>query len=319
MPRRFLFSCALAGLLLGGCQQAPSPAPAPSTPTPAESSPAPQTDARGEALRLAQEAGDVSNRRRAELLSELLSSRGKAPVQAHWDAVAADKPGEYRVALELRKGKDTLLRGEWVAVPADSRATASNDFAKRLELLAVRLDPREATALLPGTVAVQEQPAAAVPVPAAPAPVPAPAPAPPAPAPAPARGSGQVHLVGLMTGDIQKAILQVDGKHYTVGLGESAGGYELVSIAPGVAVVAQGGQTVQLNLDSPKARPRPSAPATAPQKPPGAAASRKPVELPGSVEPEPGQEVKVLNNASLDDSPPIELEGGWRKFETGEE
>lgn len=136
----------------------------------------------------------------------------------------------------------------------------------------------------------------------------------------------KMELVGVMTGDKEQAMIKVDGKYRTLTRGESVGPYTVVSIDRGEVGLRRNdnGQTrslgmmIQTEANPVSAKPRkqtskrpapvqaaeevPNAPSKSASKP------RKAVSSDGSVH---------LSNKDLDDDPPIQLEGGWRKFETG--
>ena len=135
----------------------------------------------------------------------------------------------------------------------------------------------------------------------------------------------KIELVGVMTGDKEQAMVKVDGKYKTLTRGDVVGPYTVTSIDRGEVGLRRRdtGQTrsigmnlLQAEASNPvKARPRKKKPKPAevtkvvPAAPPKAVPKpRKTVSPDGSVH---------LSNKDLDDDPPIQLEGGWRKFETG--
>lgn len=212
---------------------------------------------------------------------------------------------EQLVSLQLAH-EGANVRGEWRV--AGEQVTASNRFAKDLEKLPAEPShydlmvlvpeqwlPRQPVASVPEPApeAVAAQPAPAAPPatpPAQPAQPVAPAPKPPAP-PKP-------QLVGVISGDVQTAMITLDGHNLTIKPGETVGGVTLHSVAPQKAVISYRGERKELELSMPlKAQMRIPDPVPPPKTDSG------------------DSEVIHLDNRDLDNEKPVELPGGWRKFE----
>ncbi|MGE0488610.1 MAG: hypothetical protein AB7S38_05315 [Vulcanimicrobiota bacterium] len=235
---------------------------------------------------------------RLEQLEDRLSVRP----ERHWASLPYGE-SELLVSLELAH-EGTTVRGEWRV--AGEQVTPSNRFAKDLEKLPAEPSHYDLMVLVPEpwlprqpVASVPEQAPEAVAVATQPAPPaqpsqPAP-PAPPAPKP-PAPPKPQ--LVGVISGDVQTAMITLDGRNLTIKPGETVGGVTLHSVAPQKAVISYRGERRELELSMPLK-----------------AQMRLPEPVPPAKTDSGDSEVIHLDNRDLDNEKPVELPGGWRKFE----
>ncbi|MBI3929860.1 MAG: hypothetical protein HY319_30255 [Armatimonadetes bacterium] len=244
------------------------------------------------------------------------NSRGGAVetrLQRNVDALLAHLEGDVaqRWAVTPTSVQVTLSRGSqevvarWAVDLARGTARPDNDLARKLESSTAwtraelsRLVPLEWLPVLSvtpvGRLRVDSAPDPGSGSP--PDPASSPAQAPPAKPAAP-----EVVLLGVMTGDVNKAFLQVAGKHHAgVQVGETAGGYRVRSISREKVVLVGYGQVVEKQLDL------------------SAAFFNTPTHVQEAAPADPTETVH-LSNEDLDDEPPEVREDGWRVFRTGEE
>lgn len=233
---------------------------------------------------------------------EQLEDRMAVRPERQWAALPYGEK-EQLVSLELvHEGK--TVRGEWRV--AGEEVTPSNRFAKDLEQLKADPSRYDLMVLVPEqwlprqpVARTPEQPPEPVAVTAGPAPVAVPSqPAAPVPAAPKPPAPPKPQLVGVISGDVQTAMIMLDGRNLTLKPGETVGGVTLHSVAPQKAVITYRGERRELELSMPlKAQMRLPEPVPPPKTDSG------------------DDEVIHLDNRDLDKEKPVELPGGWRKFE----